>query len=1514
MSTHPSITVSPLLRCLTLHPLIAPVLAGVLALALISVPLYGSSTDAACGNGVPAGPSGPCDPCTSGEEFCNGVNIFNAYTGNASRTSSDIKVWSSVGGKPLAFERTHNTRITPNGTRHFGEGGNWRHSYQYTMADGATTTWTDPDTSTVHTLKVLIVTMPSGGQFRFVEGVGDPTTYYPPASVGRRISRSGDDFHVHDSDGVVHEFKKYTVNNKVSYRAERVVDTHGIPTVFTYNGSNELVTVTEAGGRSLSINYASQEVTRASDIHNIAGVAGATLAADGFYEVDVTWQRDRRLFRYYNPGNSGAAIAELQFIGEDGQPLVGTPVGAAPYSGSDHGPEKAFDGDPNTYYQFAYDDLGWVGIDLGAGNLAKAIKCRFKIASQVPVITNGAFQALPCTPKTLRVISSVTASDGRSATFNYALRDDDLLDTQWLELRGAEFGDSTTAEYTYEQTIGSMQPLVASARDPRGDKGKRIAYAYKPGAAYGFLDAERGFSSGAVVATLGSITGHKPTVTFPNGGVASAHFGSLNANILSRTDSLGRKTTFTHAADGAGFLASETDPRGLTTSYTRDTFGRRLTTTYADGTVETYTRDAKGQPLTKTLTGPGIAARTTTWTRDANSRPTRIDHPDGSHETFTYNAFGQPLTHRMRNGGTETMTYDATGLMLTQTDAEGNTTTYTYNAAGLVASVTNARGFTTSFTYDERGQLTQETYPDASSVAYEYDDFGNRTVRIDELNHLWTYTYDEFDRMLTSTDQLSRTTTYDYSLVPGSSCGSCNVTDKPTRITLASGKKIERTYDVEWQMLTETVGAGTADAATTAYTYDDGGNVLTITDPRGEVWTSTYDNRNRRLTAKDPLNDTTTWTYDAEGNALTVTRPDAGVTTSIYDARNRVTSSTDPKSQTTTFAYDDGDNLVTMTDPRGNTYAFEYDMLNRRTKFIYPGPGGTPNAADYESWTFDDTADAATPMTVYRNRAAQTMSCTFDNRGRETFCDYSDTATPDVTNTYDLAGRKLSCTTSVSSCAYAYDDANQLLSETQTPAALATAFTVAYTYDSDGNRASLTYPSGTVVEYTYTNRNQIAQITADGPPPLATYGYDLAGNRTAKALENGSSTAYVYDDKGQMTSLTHSNGGGAFASYAYTYDNVGNRRSMTTGGFGASSIIDAYDYDPVDQVAGVKYEATGVSYPTATGTREVAYAYDPAGNRSSLMDGAATTNYAANELNQYTAITGIPTVAHDGLGNLTTYGASGFTYDSKSRLLSANTGSHAMAVAYDCGNRPVSRTIDGVTTFFVYDGWSILEERNAAGALVASYVHGPVIDEILTRTTSSGTTYYQHDALGSTVALTDASGAPVERYRYDVYGAATVADASGTTISGTTQGNRFLFTGREWIAEVGIYDYRNRVYSSEVGRFLQTDPIRLSSLYSHLYTYVMNRVLVSSDPMGLYPANAPSPCADDCPHGKWVKVGQATWQSKSIWEDTIDETGRSVRTQYCLYSETQTWKCSDSELYKTTIQTIKKHGPCYAHG
>jgi RHS repeat-associated protein len=63
--------------------------------------------------------------------------------------------------------------------------------------------------------------------------------------------------------------------------------------------------------------------------------------------------------------------------------------------------------------------------------------------------------------------------------------------------------------------------------------------------------------------------------------------------------------------------------------------------------------------------------------------------------------------------------------------------------------------------------------------------------------------------------------------------------------------------------------------------------------------------------------------------------------------------------------------------------------------------------------------------------------------------------------------------------------------------------------------------------------------------------------------------------------------------------------------------------------------------------------------------------------------------------------------------------------------------------------------------------------------------------------------------------------------------NRFLYTGREFLKEANLDDYRNRVYSAELGRFLQTDPIRFDAGYGNLYRYVSNNPLNKIDPTGL---------------------------------------------------------------------------------
>jgi RHS repeat-associated protein len=225
-----------------------------------------------------------------------------------------------------------------------------------------------------------------------------------------------------------------------------------------------------------------------------------------------------------------------------------------------------------------------------------------------------------------------------------------------------------------------------------------------------------------------------------------------------------------------------------------------------------------------------------------------------------------------------------------------------------------------------------------------------------------------------------------------------------------------------------------------------------------------------------------------------------------------------------------------------------------------------------------------------------------------------------------------------------------------------------------------------------------------------------------------------------------------------------------------------------------------------------------------------------NNCNQYTKV-GSLLVSSDKNGNLTSdQNGTTYDYDAQNRLIRVETkGSNPTVVtmAYDARNRVVSRTINGDETTYVYDGWTLINEYDSYGIEDAHYIHGPAIDEILTHNaTLGGAAYYTQDGNGNVTTITSSSGAVQERYTYDVYGTPTITTSTGVIVSSSAVGNRFLFTGREYLAEIGLYDYRNRVYSPGLGRFLQTDPIRFDAGDINIYRYVGNNPVNWRDPSG----------------------------------------------------------------------------------
>jgi RHS repeat-associated protein len=152
-----------------------------------------------------------------------------------------------------------------------------------------------------------------------------------------------------------------------------------------------------------------------------------------------------------------------------------------------------------------------------------------------------------------------------------------------------------------------------------------------------------------------------------------------------------------------------------------------------------------------------------------------------------------------------------------------------------------------------------------------------------------------------------------------------------------------------------------------------------------------------------------------------------------------------------------------------------------------------------------------------------------------------------------------------------------------------------------------------------------------------------------------------------------------------------------------------------------------------------------------------------------------------------------------------------------------------------YDGWKATVEWDGNGNFSAWNVYGAGADEILCRysTAYPQRLRYHADRMGTIHTLLNDSGI-LERYTYDAFGQPRVTDADGSNArSFSAWNNRFMFTGREWLPSLGLYDYRNRFYEPSLGRFLQPDPIGFAAGDPNLFRYCAGDPVNCTDPSGL---------------------------------------------------------------------------------
>jgi RHS repeat-associated protein len=224
-------------------------------------------------------------------------------------------------------------------------------------------------------------------------------------------------------------------------------------------------------------------------------------------------------------------------------------------------------------------------------------------------------------------------------------------------------------------------------------------------------------------------------------------------------------------------------------------------------------------------------------------------------------------------------------------------------------------------------------------------------------------------------------------------------------------------------------------------------------------------------------------------------------------------------------------------------------------------------------------------------------------------------------------------------------------------------------------------------------------------------------------------------------------------------------------------------------------------------------------------------SYSPNNLNQYSQA-GPNSVTNGSEHEIAAYAGIAYTYLADTFLSSVSGNGNSYQLVYDGLGRCVKRTLNGVTTYYQYDGDRPIYEYKTDGSTAGWNVYGKGIDEILLRAdyvaVPGGQGYFfQQDSQGNVTHLTSFEGTTIESYRYDAFGAPT------TTYSGGSFNNRFKFTGREYQSAFGIYEYRHRAYHPGLGRFMSEDPMGFAAGDANLYRYCGNNPGNRSDPFGL---------------------------------------------------------------------------------
>lgn len=408
--------------------------------------------------------------------------------------------------------------------------------------------------------------------------------------------------------------------------------------------------------------------------------------------------------------------------------------------------------------------------------------------------------------------------------------------------------DGSRLDFSYE-TSGSYRLL--SYQDVRGSDIRTTSFVYSAG-------------STSITTSATGVASRTSTVTYDGA-------GQVLTMRSTQADGATVSSTFTYFPDGK--VATVTDGRGNVVTYGYDAQGNRTLERDQLGNTITRTYDASNRlRMEKTFTvadsdgaGPGLPSgeRTTHYVYDDTTslRVRYVISPEGRVAEYRYD----PVT-KLR-----TAEIQYTGALKPVGDALLSDGYYVTMAAFVVTA--RAQSQRTDITYDFRGQqATRSTYATvdsngvgtgtAATTQYVYDPYGRLLSVIYPGTQVETYTYDGLGRVLTATNAAIETTTYLYTDASNT-----------TKVTLANGLMTTTQYDAGGMAVSvvrsDNAGApNSANLATTTYTYNKFGQLLTSTGPTGEKTVYVYDANGRKIAEIDPLGVVTEYVYNAANQVI----------------------------------------------------------------------------------------------------------------------------------------------------------------------------------------------------------------------------------------------------------------------------------------------------------------------------------------------------------------------------------------------------------------------------------------------------------------------------------------------------------------------------------------------------------------------------------------------------------------------------------------------------------------------